>query len=94
VIVVVVVLQHGIGARQRSSLWIAARRKQARLRRGTVEEYTGLLKIEPPQLDELRRICAELAQHAFSDAELQLIAERIVRFLLNSQDCSDLFDLK
>jgi len=51
-------------------------------------------KIEPAQLNELRRICDELAQCGFSDTELQLIAERIVRFLLNSEESSEEFDLK
>ena len=52
------------------------------------------MKIEPAQLSELRRICVELAQREFSDAELQLIAERIVRFLLNSSETAEEFDLK
>lgn len=56
--------------------------------------YTKFTKIQPAQLIELRRLCANLTEREFSDAELISIAERIIRFLLNSQEDAQSFDLK
>ncbi len=43
------------------------------------------MKIEQTQIDELNRICMESFQRNFSETELQEIAQRIIRFLKNTE---------
>jgi hypothetical protein len=42
------------------------------------------MKIDHASLQELKRICAESFDKDLSDAESQEIGQRIIRFLLNS----------
>jgi hypothetical protein len=46
------------------------------------------MKIDQTAIEDLRRICAESFQKAPSDAELQDIGQRIIRFLKNSYELS------
>jgi hypothetical protein len=48
------------------------------------------MRIEPPALLELQRICAESFDRELSDSEAQAVAERILSFLKNSEPALDL----
>lgn len=47
------------------------------------------MNLPPTALEELRRICAESFQRQLTDAELQELGQRILRFLRNSDEGGD-----
>ena len=45
------------------------------------------MKIDPESLEYLKQICAKYLQKDISDSEAQDIGQRIIRFLVNSEQC-------
>lgn len=48
------------------------------------------MKIDLASLAELKRICAECFEKKLSDAELQDVGQRIIRFLQNYESGGDI----
>lgn len=47
------------------------------------------MTLDPTSLEKLKRICADLFQKHFSEAELQAIGRRIIRYIVASANYRD-----
>jgi hypothetical protein len=47
------------------------------------------MTLDRTSLEELKRICAQSLERNLSDADLQDVGQRIIRFLAYSEDCAD-----
>lgn len=45
------------------------------------------MKIDPASLEELKRICEQCHGKSLSDQEADEVGRRIVRFIVNAEDC-------